>query len=182
MQGAQQPCAGLKMAASTAWFRLVRLAFSPFLVQRCDPWARGQGLTWFLLWISIPLGLASFVSAQHCSYPIEGGEYRPGFLIVSGSRKPRAKEIPNKESFELFLWWSCSLLFLEQQRKIKESLPMQRTWSEEPMILKFVVVLTAYHRNCTLEATKTDFMFDMKGKKILLLSARVIQCSRIPKK
>ena len=51
---------------------------------------------------------------------------------------------------------------------------MQRTWSEGAHDTEIRGGLTAYHPKLYSEATKTDFMFDMKGKKILLLSARVI--------
>ena len=51
---------------------------------------------------------------------------------------------------------------------------MQRTWSEGAHDTEIRGGLTAYHPKLYSEATKTDFMFNMKGKKILLLSARVI--------
>ena len=74
--------------------------------------------------------------------------------------------------------------FLKQQKEDKGIIAsMQRTWSEGAHDTEIRGGLTAYHPKLYSEATKTDFMFDMKGKKILLLSARVIQkCSKFQEK
>ena len=51
---------------------------------------------------------------------------------------------------------------------------LQRTWSEGAHDTEIRGGLTSYQPKEYSEETKTNFMFDMKGKKILLLSARVI--------
>ncbi len=79
-----------------------------------------------------------------------------------------------KESFELFSD-GAQAFYLEATHEDKGIIAsMQRTWSEGAHdVPRFVVGLTAYHPNYT-ESTKTDFMFDMKGRRSFLLSARVI--------
>ena len=60
---------------------------------------------------------------------------------------------------------------------------MQRTWSEGAHDTEIRGGLTAYHPKLYSEATKTDFMFDMKGKKILLLLPVLFQkCSKNSKR
>jgi len=90
----------------------------------------------------------SFVSAlSTVSYLIEGGEYRR-VLIVSSEVGSLGLNPKQKESFELFSDGAAAFIFEATKEDKGIIASMQRTWS--------------------------DFMFDMKGKKILLLSARVI--------
>lgn len=51
---------------------------------------------------------------------------------------------------------------------------LQRTWSEGAHDTEIRGGLTSFQPKEYSEATKTNYMFDMKGKKILLLSARKI--------
>jgi len=105
----------------------------------------------------------SFVSAlSTVSYLIEGGEYQR-VLIVSSEVGSLGLNPKQKESFELFSDGAAAFIFEATKEDKGIIASMQRTCG-----------LTAYHPKLYSEATKTDFMFDMKGKKILLLSARVI--------
>lgn len=116
----------------------------------------------------------SFISAlSTISYLIEGGEYKR-VLIVSSEVGSLGLNPKQKESYELFSDGAAAFIFeaTSQDKGIIAS--MQRTWSEGAHDTEIRGGLTAYHPKLYSESTKTDFMFDMKGKKILLLSARVI--------
>ena len=116
----------------------------------------------------------SFISAlSTISYLIEGGEYQR-VLIVSSEVGSLGLNPKQKESYELFSDGAAAFIFeaTSQDKGIIAS--MQRTWSEGAHDTEIRGGLTAYHPKLYSESTKTDFMFDMKGKKILLLSARVI--------
>ena len=116
----------------------------------------------------------SFVSAlSTVSYLIEGGEYRR-VLIVSSEVGSLGLNPKQKESFELFSDGAAAFIFEATKEDKGIIASMQRTWSEGAHDTEIRGGLTAYHPKLYSEATKTDFMFDMKGKKILLLSARVI--------
>lgn len=116
----------------------------------------------------------SFISAlDTVSYLLEAGKYRRILLVASevGSLGLNPNQ---KESFELFSDGAAAII-LETTTEDKGLITsLQHTWSEGAHDTEIRGGLTAYHPKRYSEQTKSDFMFDMKGKKILLLSAKKI--------
>ena len=116
----------------------------------------------------------SFISAlSTMSYLIEAGEYRR-VLIVSSEVGSLGLNPKQKESYELFSDGAAAFIFQSSDKDKGVIASLQRTWSEGAHDTEIRGGLTAYQPKEYSEETKTNFMFDMKGKKILLLSARVI--------
>ena len=104
------------------------------------------------------------------SYLIEAGEYHRVLIVSSevGSLglSPKQKKVLNS------LVTEQQPLSSKQVLKTKGLLQVfKHTWSEGAHDTEIRGGLTSYHPKKYSEKTKTDFMFDMKGKKILLLSA-----------
>ena len=116
----------------------------------------------------------SFISAlSTMSYLIEAGEYRR-VLIVSSEVGSLGLNPKQKESYELFGDGAAAFIFQASDKDKGVIASLQRTWSEGAHDTEIRGGLTSYQPKEYSEETKTNFMFDMKGKKILLLSARVI--------
>ena len=116
----------------------------------------------------------SFISAlSTMSYLIEAGEYRC-VLIVSSEVGSLGLNPKQKESYELFGDGAAAFIFQASDKDKGVIASLQRTWSEGAHDTEIRGGLTSYQPKEYSEETKTNFMFDMKGKKILLLSARVI--------
>ena len=116
----------------------------------------------------------SFISAlSTMSYLIEAGEYRR-VLIVSSEVDSLGLNPKQKESYELFSDGAAAFIFQSSDKDKGVIASLQRTWSEGAHDTEIRGGLTSYQPKEYSEETKTNFMFDMKGKKILLLSARVI--------
>lgn len=116
----------------------------------------------------------SFISAlSTMSHLIEAGEYGR-VLIVSSEVGSLGLNPKQKESFELFSDGAAAFIFQKSNQDKGVIASLQRTWSEGAHDTEIRGGLTSYQPKEYSEATKTNFMFDMKGKKILLLSARVI--------
>ena len=116
----------------------------------------------------------SFISAlSTMSHLIEAGEY-DRVLIVSSEVGSLGLNPKQKESFELFSDGAAAFIFQKSNQDKGVIASLQRTWSEGAHDTEIRGGLTSYQPKEYSEATKTNFMFDMKGKKILLLSARVI--------
>ena len=116
----------------------------------------------------------SFISAlSTMSYLIEAGEYHR-VLIVSSEVGSLGLNPKQKESYELFSDGAAAFIFQSSDKDKGVIASLQRTWSEGAHDTEIRGGLTAYQPKEYSEETKTNFMFDMKGKKILLLSARVI--------
>ena len=116
----------------------------------------------------------SFISAlSTMSHLIEAGEYRR-VLIVSSEVGSLGLNPKQKESYELFSDGAAAFIFQSSDKDKGVIASLQRTWSEGAHDTEIRGGLTAYQPKEYSEETKTNFMFDMKGKKILLLSARVI--------
>ena len=116
----------------------------------------------------------SFISALSLmSHLLEAGEYHR-ILIVSSEVGSLGLNPNQKESFELFSDGAAALIFesTEEERGVISSL--QRTWSEGAHDTEIRGGLTSFQPKEYSDATKTHYMFDMNGKKILLLSARKI--------
>ena len=113
----------------------------------------------------------SFISAlSTMSYLIEAGEYHR-VLIVSSEVGSLGLNPKQKESFELFSDGAAAFIFQASSQDKGVIASLQHTWSEGAHDTEIRGGLTSYHPKKYSEKTKTDFMFDMKGKKILLLSA-----------
>ena len=116
----------------------------------------------------------SFISAlSTMSYLIEAGEYHR-VLIVSSEVGSLGLNPKQKESYELFGDGAAAFIFQASDKDKGVIASLQRTWSEGAHDTEIRGGLTSYQPKEYSEETKTNFMFDMKGKKILLLSARVI--------
>ena len=116
----------------------------------------------------------SFISAlSTMSHLIEAGEYRR-VLIVSSEVGSLGLNPKQKESYELFSDGAAAFIFQLSDKDKGVIASLQRTWSEGAHDTEIRGGLTSYQPKEYSEETKTNFMFDMKGKKILLLSARVI--------
>ena len=116
----------------------------------------------------------SFISAlSTMSHLIEAGEYRR-ILIVSSEVGSLGLNPNQKESYELFSDGAAAFIFQSSDKDKGVIASLQRTWSEGAHDTEIRGGLTSYQPKEYSEETKTNFMFDMKGKKILLLSARVI--------
>ena len=116
----------------------------------------------------------SFISAlSTMSHLIEAGEY-DRVLIVSSEVGSLGLNPKQKESFELFSDGAAAFIFQKSNQDKGVIASLQRTWSEGAHDTEIRGGLTSYQPKEYSEETKTNFMFDMKGKKILLLSARVI--------
>ena len=116
----------------------------------------------------------SFISAlSTMSYLIEAGEYH-SVLIVSSEVGSLGLNPKQKESYELFSDGAAAFIFQSSDKDKGVIASLQRTWSEGAHDTEIRGGLTSYQPKEYSEETKTNFMFDMKGKKILLLSARVI--------
>ena len=116
----------------------------------------------------------SFISAlSTMSYLIEAEEYHR-VLIVSSEVGSLGLNPKQKESYELFGDGAAAFIFQASNKDKGVIASLQRTWSEGAHDTEIRGGLTSYQPKEYSEETKTNFMFDMKGKKILLLSARVI--------
>ena len=116
----------------------------------------------------------SFISAlSTMSHLIETGEYHR-VLIVSSEVGSLGLNPKQKESYELFGDGAAAFIFQASNKDKGVIASLQRTWSEGAHDTEIRGGLTSYQPKEYSEETKTNFMFDMKGKKILLLSARVI--------
>ena len=116
----------------------------------------------------------SFISAlSTMSHLIEAGEYHR-VLIVSSEVGSLGLNPKQKESYELFGDGAAAFIFQASNRDKGVIASLQCTWSEGAHDTEIRGGLTSYQPKEYSEETKTNFMFDMKGKKILLLSARVI--------
>ena len=116
----------------------------------------------------------SFISAlSTMSHLIEAGEYRR-VLIVSSEVGSLGLNPKQKESYELFGDGAAAFIFQASDKDKGVIASLQRTWSEGAHDTEIRGGLTSYQPKEYSEETKTNFMFYMKGKKILLLSARVI--------
>ena len=116
----------------------------------------------------------SFISAlSTMSHLIEAGEYHR-VLIVSSEVGSLGLNPKQKESYELFSDGAAAFIFQKSSQEKGVIASLQRTWSGGAHDTEIRGGLTSYQPKEYSEETKTNFMFDMKGKKILLLSARVI--------
>ena len=116
----------------------------------------------------------SFISAlSTISYLIEDGEY-DRVLIVSSEVGSLGLNPKQRESFELFSDGAAAFIFQNTTADKGVIAALQRTWSEGAHDTEIRGGLTSYQPKEYSESTKENYLFDMKGRKILLLSARKI--------
>ena len=117
---------------------------------------------------------ASFISAlSTISYLIEDGEYDRA-LIVSSEVGSLGLNPKQRESFELFSDGAAAFIFQKTSADKGVIAALQRTWSEGAHDTEIRGGLTSYQPKEYSDSTKENYLFDMKGRKILLLSARKI--------
>ena len=116
----------------------------------------------------------SFISAlSTMSHLIEAGEYNR-VLIVSSEVGSLGLNLKQKKVLNSLVMGQQPLFSKKVIRKKGIIASLQRTWSEGAHDTEIRGGLTSFQPKEYSEATKTNYMFDMKGKKILLLSARKI--------
>lgn len=116
----------------------------------------------------------SFISAlSTISYLIEDGEY-DRVLIVSSEVGSLGLNPKQRESFELFSDGAAAFILQNTTADKGVIAALQRTWSEGAHDTEIRGGLTSYQPKEYSESTKENYLFDMKGRKILLLSARKI--------
>lgn len=127
----------------------------------------------------------SFISAVDVmSCMIEMGRYHK-VLIVSGDTASAALNPDQKESYELFSDAAAAFILTQAETEEESSIlfSSQKTWSEgahDTEIRGGCGLMPPFHMN---EANRADYYFDMKGSRILKLSAKklpgfVDQCLR----
>ncbi len=114
----------------------------------------------------------SFATALDiAAYMIDAGRYRH-ILIVSGDTASVALNPAQKESYELFSDVATAFIVSRSDEDAGILFAAQRTWSEgvhDTEIRGGCGLMPAF---CFSEATKEEFYFDMKGPKVLKLSAK----------
>ena len=116
----------------------------------------------------------SFISAlSTMSYLIEDGEY-DRVLIVSSEVRSLGLNPKQRESFELFSDGAAAFILQKTSADKGVIAAIQRTWSEGAHDTEIRGGLTSYQPKEYSDYTKANYLFDMKGRKILLLSARKI--------
>lgn len=116
----------------------------------------------------------SFISAlSTISYLIEDGEY-DRVLIVSSEVGSLGLNPKQRESFELFSDGAAAFIFQKTSADKGVIAALQRTWSEGAHDTEIRDGLTSYQPKEYSDSTKENYLFDMKCRKILLLSARKI--------
>ena len=116
----------------------------------------------------------SFISAlSTISYLIEDGEY-DRVLIVSSEVGSLGLNPKQRESFELFSDGAAAFIFQKTTADKGVIAALQRTWSEGAHDTEIRGGLASYQPKEYSDSTKENYLFDMKGRKILLLSARKI--------
>lgn len=114
----------------------------------------------------------SFITAMDVvSYMIEAGRYRRVLLVSSeiGSQGLNPKQT---ESFELFADGAAAFVVEATTEEKGVLFGLQETWSEGAHSTEIRGGLTRYQPKNYSEETKAEYMFDMNGKQILVLSLR----------
>lgn len=115
----------------------------------------------------------SFVSAlDTMSYLIDAGRYNK-VLIVSSEIASIGLNEKQKESFELFADGACAVIIGKSENENKGIIySMQKTWSEGAHSTEIRGGGTALSALDYKVEDKSDYLFDMKGKEVLLLATR----------
>lgn len=95
-------------------------------------------------------------------------------MIVSSEVGSLGLDPKQRESFELFSDGAAAFIFQKTTADKGVIASLQRTWSEGAHDTEIRGGLTSYQPKEYSDSTKENYIFDMKGRKILLLSARKI--------
>lgn len=123
--------------------------------------------------IDINTTCTSFVSALDImSNLISVGKYN-NVVIFSSENASKGINPNQKESYELFSDGAAAIV-LGRSRNNNSGViySMQKTWSEGAHLTEIRGGLTNYTPDNYSEKTKEEYMFDMKGKRVLLLAAK----------
>lgn len=124
--------------------------------------------------VDINTTCTSFVSALDImSYMIEGGRYHR-VLIVSSDVASIGLNKNQKESYELFSDGGAAFIFEKTDEERGVVFGLQKTWIEGVHDTEIRGGLSSIHPKMYCEETKSDFEFDMQGKKVLFLACRII--------
>ena len=115
----------------------------------------------------------SFISALDImSYLIEAGRYKR-VLIVASEKASIGLNKNQKESYELFADGACAIIFEKSNDKKKGVIySLQQTWSEGAHSTEIRGGGTLKPSMIFDQEHVSDYLFDMKGKEVLLLAAR----------
>lgn len=123
--------------------------------------------------IDINTTCTSFVTALDIvSHMIEAGKYKN--VLIFASENASVGINPNqKESFELFSDGAAAVI-LGKSRNPNSGMiyGVQKTWSEGAHYTEIRGGLTNIHPRNYSEDTKDDYLFDMNGRRVLLLAAK----------
>lgn len=126
--------------------------------------------------MDINTSCTSFVTALDVvSYMIEAGRYKR-MLLISGDTASAALNPNQKESFELFSDAATAVIITKAEEGESSGIlfSKQMTWPagvHDTEIRGGGALLTAFKYN---DETKENYYFDMKGKKVLSLCAKVL--------
>ncbi|MCM1179444.1 MAG: 3-oxoacyl-ACP synthase [Clostridium sp.] len=115
----------------------------------------------------------SFITAlDTVSYLIEAGRYH-NVLIVSSEMASLGLNPNQKESFELFSDAAAAVV-VGKSRDAQTGIlyAVQKTWSEGAHATEIRGGLTGFHPKYYSDATRAEYMFDMKGIEVLSLAAK----------
>ncbi len=123
--------------------------------------------------IDINTTCTSFVAALDImSNLIAGGKYN-NVIIFSSENASKGLNPKQKESYELFSDGAAAIVLGKSKNSESGIIyGMQKTWSEGAHLTEIRGGLTNYTPDNYSEETKEEYMFDMKGRKVLLLAAR----------
>lgn len=123
--------------------------------------------------IDINTTCTSFISALDImSYLIEAGRYNK-VLIVASEKASVGLNEKQKESYELFADGACAMIIQKSNDSEKGVIySIQQTWSEGAHSTEIRGGGNLLPGMKFSEEKKADYLFDMKGKEVLLLAAR----------
>ena len=124
--------------------------------------------------MDINTSCTSFVSALDVmSYMVSEGRYNR-ILIVSADVASIGLNQNQKESYELFSDGSAAFIIERTDEERGVVFGLQKTWIEGVHDTEIRGGLTSFHPKMYSEATKPEFEFDMKGRKVLFLAAKKV--------
>ena len=117
----------------------------------------------------------SFVTAlDTMSYLIDAGRYNRVLIVASDMASVGLNE-RQKNSFELFSDGACAFIFEHSDDKNQGVIAsLQKTWSEGAHFTEIRGGLTAQVAKYYNESNRDDYYFDMDGKAVLSLTAKVL--------
>lgn len=124
--------------------------------------------------IDINSSCSSFLTALDiASHYIELGTYK-NILIVSGDICSRGLNEKQKESYELFSDGSAAVVVTKCEEELGIIDSLQKTYSEGTHLTEIRGGGSLKPSYVYDEKDRADYLFDMKGKEILLTTARVV--------